>query len=213
MADNNVIFQQLVLPGIDTNCFFALKKGERDVVVIDPGDQAETIKKAAAEMGGEVKTILLTHGHFDHIGAVTELQKDCGATVYAMEAEKELLGDPMQNLSGLRGKGFSVVPDELLKDGQELSLCGLTWKVIATPGHTIGGACFYIPEMKLLFSGDTLFAGSVGRTDFPTGDMLEILRTVRSKLTELPDDTAVYPGHGPSTTMLHEKQTNPYLGD
>ena len=129
-----------------------------------------------------------------------------------MEAEKELLRDAHKNVSEQAGRPCITSADVYLKDGQELTLAGMQCKVIATPGHTVGGCCYYFEEAGFLVAGDTLFAESVGRTDFPTGSMSTLVRSIKDKLFVLPDDTKVYPGHGESTTIAHEKEYNSFLG-
>ncbi len=205
-----VMLQRLVLGPIQTNCYLLHKEGEKELIVVDPAEQADEIRQAAKEMGASVGAVLLTHGHFDHIGAVGALQKD-GAKVYAGEEERALLDRPEHNLSGMNGGAVRVQADHYLADGEVFTTCGLTIRTLATPGHTQGGVCYYLEEQHVLFSGDTLFAGSVGRTDFPTGNMMTLLRSVKEKLSTLPGETGVYPGHGPATTIAEEQMTNRYM--
>lgn len=153
---------------------------------------------------------MLTHGHFDHILAVEDIRRAFPEiTVYAAEKEAKLLGDPRLNMTGSYGTGFSLSPDRLVKDGDVLELAGFKWKVIETPGHTAGSMCLWIEEEDVLISGDTLFAESLGRTDFPTGSSADIIRSIKERLFVLPEDTMVYPGHGEPTTIRHEKAHNP----
>ena len=140
------------------------------------------------------------------------LKEKLGLPVYACEAERELLADPAQNLSpALFRKTVSLNADVWVKDGQELTVAGMTFAGCCTPGHTPGGCCYYSEEAGVLFSGDTLFAGSVGRTDFPGGSMSDLVRGIREKLTKLPDETKVYPGHMETSTIGEERRYNPYL--
>ena len=158
--------------------------------------------------------ILLTHGHFDHADGVEDLKKqfDTDIPVYACEEEKETLADPVVNLSGMMGRGAKTYhADFFVKDEETLSLAGFTVKVLFTPGHTPGGCCFYLPQQKILFSGDSLFCGSIGRTDFPRGSMAELVRSVKEKLLTLPEEVTVYAGHNESTTIGDEKRYNPFL--
>ena len=157
-----------------------------------------------------MNAILLTHGHFDHIWGANELRRLSGAKIYAYEGEKELCEDAGKNVSRDAGRPETVRADFYEKDGALLELGGFSLKLIATPGHTGGSCCYYLEEEKILFSGDTLFEGSVGRTDFPTGSMGSLVRSIKERLLVLPDDVTVYPGHGDSTTIGDEKKYNPY---
>ena len=211
---------RMVMGSVQTNCYFLYREGSSDAVVVDPGDQGQGIYNALRKNGFRVKGILLTHGHFDHIWGLDSLRDAANAAaeadglepvrVYACEGERELLRDPKLNVSAQAGRSCSTYADEYVKDGQELSLAGIALRVIATPGHTAGGCCYYAKEAGILVAGDTLFQESVGRTDFPTGDMGTLVRSIRDKLFVLPDETKVYPGHGDSTTIGHEKRYNPF---
>ena len=129
----------------------------------------------------------------------------------AMDAEREVLEDPAKNLTGMSGKSLSLKADRFFKDGEEIRMAGFSIRVIHTPGHTAGGCCYYFPDEGVLFSGDTLFAESIGRTDFPTGSMGTLVRSIQEKLFGLPDETKVYPGHGEETQIRWEKRYNPLL--
>ena len=201
---------RMVLGACQTNCYFLYREGSRECIFVDPADQGANIFKALTKNGFTVAGILLTHGHFDHIWGTKELRECSGARLYALDAEQELLTDAHKNVSSQVGRPYTVEPDVYLKDGEELTLAGMTCRVIATPGHTIGGCCYYFEEAGFLISGDTLFQESVGRTDFPTGSMSSLVRSVKERLFVLPEDTRVYPGHGESTTMGHEKKYNPF---
>lgn len=213
---------RMVLSMCQTNCYFLYRDGEKDCIVIDPADKGNQIYGTLQKNGFYVKGILLTHGHFDHIWGLDELRDAVNAAAecdglepvkaYAFEAEKELLRDAHKNVSAQTGRPCTTSADGYLKDGQEITLAGITLQVISTPGHTVGGCCYYVKEAGILISGDTLFAESVGRTDFPTGSMGTLVRSIKDKLFVLPDETRVYPGHGDSTTIGHEKEYNPFLG-
>lgn len=209
---------KMILSVCQTNCYFLYREGAQECIVVDPGDQGAGIYDALKKNGFQVAGILLTHGHFDHIWGLKGLRDAAGAdraeqvNVYAHEDERELLRDARQNVSEQAGRPCVVSADVYVKDGDEISLAGMTCRVIATPGHTAGGCCYYFEEAGFLLSGDTLFAESVGRTDFPTGSMGTLVRSIREKLFVLPDETKVYPGHGESTTIGHEKAYNPFLG-
>ncbi len=194
-----------------TNCYFAYREGEKEVMVFDPADRGADIYRAITSKGFEIGVILLTHAHFDHIWGAQELRARSGAKLYAHEAEQALCESSELNISKQAGRACTIKPNHYLKDGETVTVGGLSCKVIATPGHTAGGCCYYFEEDKKLISGDTLFLESVGRTDFPTGSMSTLVRSIREKLMVLPDDVKVYPGHGDTTTIGFEKENNPFL--
>lgn len=193
-----------------TNCYFLYRENAKEVVFVDPGDRGADIFEALKKKGLQVAAILLTHGHFDHIWGAQKLRELSGAKIYALDAERVVCQDAYVNVSAQAGRKATIDPDEWLTDGQELTLADIALKVIATPGHTIGSCCYYVPEAGFLIAGDTLFSGSVGRTDFPTGSMSKLIRSIKEKLFVLPDETKVYPGHGEETSIGEEKQFNPY---
>jgi len=206
-----------VLGMVSTNCYIVYRKeskgtgekqGLRPGVVIDPGDNAPFILNKCRELAVEPEAILLTHGHFDHILAVEDVRRTFHIPVLAGEKEIGLLEEPDRNLSAGYGESMSVEADRWLRDGEVLELIGRKWRVIHTPGHTAGCLCFYIEDEGVLFSGDTLFQGSVGRTDLPTARPEEIIASVVRKLFVLPEETKVYPGHGGSSTIGYEKKYN-----
>ena len=196
---------------VQTNCYFAINKTSNELLIVDPGASADSLEKKVKESGCKPAAILLTHGHSDHAGAAEELAELLDVKIYAHEAEKDTLEDPRYNLSGMMGRGERYHADIFVKDGQELELAGFMIRVLHTPGHTPGGCCYYIPSEAVLFSGDTLFCQSVGRTDFPGGSMGQLVKSIRSKLLDMPDHTKVYPGHNEETTIGQEKQWNPFL--
>ena len=203
---------RLTMGVCQTNCYFLYKEDSDKVIFIDPADKGELIYEKLMEAGFEVAAILLTHGHFDHIWGCNELREAAGVKVYAYEGEKELCEDPVKNVSDHARRPYTATVDQYLKDGEELTIADMTFTVIATPGHTEGSCCYYFEEGKLLVSGDTLFAESVGRTDLPTGSASQLVRSIKEKLLVLPEDVKVYPGHGVDTTIGHEARYNPFLG-
>lgn len=204
--------ESLRLGAVSTNCYFLINEDTKETILVDPADRADRIREKAKKEGLILKAVFLTHGHGDHILAVRELQDECKLTVYACEAEEPLLQDPNLNLSlMLFGKPVTVDADALVRDGQEITEAGMKFRVFHTPGHTPGGCCYYQEEAKALFSGDTLFAGSIGRTDFPGGSMSQLVRSVKEKLLTLPDEVQVYPGHESATSIEYERKYNPYF--
>ena len=199
-----------VVGPIQTNCYFLYREDTKECLIIDPGYEADKIEAYVQKKQLHVAGILLTHGHFDHITAADEVRKKFQTKIYASGTEKELMADPRMNVSVMMGDSVSLKADVWLEDGQELEMLGETMRCILTPGHTGGGMCFYCPKACMLFSGDTLFQESVGRTDFPTGSSRELIRSVREKLLVLPEAVRVYPGHGLMTTIRDEQMFNPY---
>lgn len=199
-----------VVGPIQTNCYFLYREDTKECLIIDPGYEADKIEAYVQKKQFHVAGILLTHGHFDHITAADEVRKKFQTKIYASGKEKELMADPRMNVSVMMGESVSLKADVWLEDGQELEMLGETMRCILTPGHTGGGMCFYFPKACMLFSGDTLFQESVGRTDFPTGSSRELIRSVREKLLVLPEAVRVYPGHGLMTTIRDEQMFNPY---
>ena len=194
---------------VATNCYLVWNKATREGVLIDPGDEAERICSAIAEERVNLKAILLTHGHFDHILVAEELKEKYDVPLYASEEEKEMLGSSRWNLSG-REEGIEITDYIPLEDGESIELLGKEWKVISTPGHTKGSVCYFVPgDIPYLFSGDTLFYESYGRTDLYGGSEEAIKKSIKEKLFTLPDETLVYPGHEEATTIANEKQYNP----
>ena len=201
---------RIVLSMCQTNCYFVYREGEKKVILFDPADNGAYIKQAICGKGFEISAILLTHGHFDHIWGCSELRQLTGAEVYALDMEEDVLLSSKLNSSEAAGRACTVKANHLVKDCDILSLLDFSIKVLATPGHTKGSCCYYFEKEKVLISGDTLFLESVGRTDLPTGSMGELTRSIREKLSPLPDEVVVYPGHGDSTTIGHERNYNPF---
>lgn len=193
------------------NCYLFSCSETKKAVIIDPGADGKRIYRWVLEKGLKVEYILITHGHVDHIGAVDDLRELLGDVLVGIHVDDaEMLTDARKNLSSYVGQGIALKKaDLLLQDGQELVIGQERIKVISTPGHSPGGVCFLCSEG--LFSGDTLFAGSIGRTDFPGGSMNQLLDGVKKKLLILPENTRVFPGHGEETSIGEEKRSNPFL--
>lgn len=200
-----------VLGPVTTNCYFAINEDTKETLIIDPADKADVIAQKINEEALKPVAILLTHGHFDHILAAAEIAEGFQIPIYASKEEKELLETPSLNLCAMIRKNISLSPTNLLKDNDIIKLAGMEINIIHTPGHTSGGVCYLFRESKTLFTGDTLFEGTVGRADLPTSDFNTLLDSVNRKLMNLPDNITVFPGHGESTTIGQERNTNPYI--
>ena len=212
---------------VGTNCYVVYNENTKECFVVDPAAPSAPLVEFIQTEGLQLQGILLTHGHFDHIMGIDTLRREWSVPVYASALEQKVLTDANVNLSVAYGAGYVFADAKFLEDGASLALAGYQIRMISTPGHTAGGCCYYIEEEEerkeiaeqieyieeeeVLFSGDTLFAGSVGRTDFPTGSMSTLVRSVKERLLSLPEDTQVYPGHMEATTIGFEKENNPFL--
>lgn len=203
--------EQYCVGAVQTNCYFAINDETQEMMIIDPGDSASFLADKIRQENLKPQAVLLTHGHFDHAMAAEELAGMFDIQIYAHEKEKDTLAQPRLNVSGMIRHGDVYHADVFVKDGEVLTLAGMEVKVLYTPGHTEGGCCYYIEKEKALFSGDTLFCQSVGRTDFPRGSMSELVRSIKEKLLPLPDDVKVYPGHMGTTTIGMERMGNPFI--
>ncbi len=208
---NNLELQKCILGPVYTNFYFLKNKVTGEMIIIDPADCPEKIEQKVMQMDGKPVAILLTHGHFDHIMGIDSILENWNIPVYVEEEDLPIMTDPELNLSSSYTNGYSFDGAKPLKDGQKLELAGETIEVIHTPGHTMGGCCYYLPVEHAVFSGDTLFQRSVGRTDFSNSSQDAIVRSVRERLFALPDDTIVYPGHMGETKIEYEKLHNPYV--
>lgn len=204
------VVEGIILGMVSTDTWFIKHKEIGEMLIIDPADRADVIARQVAKMEGTPKAVLLTHGHFDHMMAAQDLREQYNIPIYALEEEKELLANARTNLSGSWATACTLEADHLLKDKEEIQLAGFDIQVLHTPGHTAGSCCYYIKEENILFSGDTLFAGSVGRTDFPTSSPKQMKESLKRLLNELPGETVVCPGHGEQTSIAYEKRYNPF---
>lgn len=202
----------MVVGSVSTNCYFLINEETKEALIVDPGASAEAIRARMKEKGVCPKAILLTHGHFDHILAAEDLKEAFQIPIYASEKEKATLNDPSMNLTiGFLRKNYVMDADIYCKEGEILSQAGCEIQVLETPGHTPGGCCYYLPAEQMVFTGDTLFCESVGRTDFKGGSYAEICRSIKEKLFVLPEKTVCYCGHGEPTEIGYEKEHNPYV--
>lgn len=206
MQSQNVY--SFVVGPLETNAYVLTQNGK--AVLIDPGAEDPILFGFLQKHLFHVEWILLTHGHYDHIGGVQKLKRMTQAKVGIHSLDHEMLLDPQKNLSILLNESYTFGPaDQKLEDEMEIPLGSSIIRVLFTPGHTPGSVCFMWKDM--LFSGDTLFSGSIGRTDYPGGSLDLLLQSIQNKLLELPDHVRVYPGHGPKTTIGHERKHNPFL--
>jgi hydroxyacylglutathione hydrolase len=207
-----MIHEVLVVGPLQCNCSILGDETSREAIVVDPGDNINRIVTTLAKHQLTLKQIVVTHAHIDHIAGAQQLKRLTGAPILynqldlplvaMMEVQAGWLGIPTPNVAP---------PDADLADNLTISIDGLSAIVLHTPGHTQGSSCLYLPEQKLLIAGDTLFAGSIGRTDLPGGNTDQLIHSIQDRLLTLPDDTAVLPGHGISTTIGKERENNPFL--
>lgn len=207
-----MIFDTVVVGPLGVNCSILGCETTRQGVVVDPGDDAERILAQLQQRNLTIVAIINTHGHFDHVGANRQLTQATGAPLYIHQADAPMLERVAKTAAmyGLPGEN-SPQPDRLLEDGMLIEFGTHRLQVIHTPGHTQGGCCLYLEAENKLIAGDTLFADGVGRTDLPGGSHQQLVASIKTRLFSLPDQVQVYPGHGPTTTIGHEKRHNPYL--
>ncbi|HIX30202.1 MAG TPA: MBL fold metallo-hydrolase [Candidatus Blautia stercoravium] len=208
----NLILRGIMVGPVQTNCYFLKHKETGELVIIDPGAEAERIIYALEKLQGKPAAILLTHGHYDHICAANELREHYGIPVYAAKAEEGLLADTYSNLSAdWSGAPYTVKADVYLEDSAVFQIGGFSVKMLLTPGHTPGSCCYWIEDEGVCLSGDTVFCGSCGRTDLPGGSMNSMRQSLNRLLHLLPGSTEIYPGHGEATDAEFERKNNPYL--
>jgi hydroxyacylglutathione hydrolase len=207
-----MILETFPLGPLQCNCTILGDELAGEAIVIDPGDEVERIHRRLTELGLKLKQILITHGHIDHVGGALKLKRLTGAPILLNEADLPQL-KMMDKQAGWLGIATpeTAPPDELLTEGLIVGVDAFPATVIHTPGHTQGSVCLHFAPLKLLVAGDTLFAGSIGRTDLPGGNSAQILDSITSRLLSLPDETRVLPGHGPATTISTERRSNPFL--
>ncbi len=205
-----MIIKKLEVGPIMANCYILGCEDTKEAVVIDPGDEADRILTSLAESELKVKYIINTHGHFDHVGANKRMKEVTKATLMIHPDDEPMLSELSSSAAafGLSSEN-SPKADKYLNDGDEISFGTITLKVIHTPGHSMGGVCLYTDGA--VFVGDTLFKGSIGRTDLPGGNYNTLISSIKNKLLAFDEETIVYPGHGPETTIKSEKRTNPFL--
>lgn len=207
-----VQIRQLALGPLQTNCYIIGCEETHLAAVIDPAWEGKAIVATAEDDGWEITQILLTHSHFDHVGGLQELKDATGAPIFIHPDAVDMLRNTTMSAAffGLRVPA-PPPPDQLLNEGQIIQVGRLKLHTLLTPGHAPGHVCFHLPEYRVLFDGDVLFKGGIGRTDLPGGDHDTLMQSIVTELLPLPDETRLFSGHGPSTTIGHERQTNPFL--
>jgi len=207
-----MILKMLTVGPFQENCYIIGDEASGVGAVVDPGDEAARIAMAVEQTGLEIGSIIVTHAHIDHVGAVAALVDEYACPVL-MHAEAEPMLQQLPTQAMMMGLRFGKVPtvDRHIDDGETLEVGALRLSPLYTPGHAPGHLAFYVEEEELILSGDALFAGSVGRVDLPGGSMELLMRSIEERLLTLPDETRVYPGHGPQTTIGNERVSNPFL--
>jgi hydroxyacylglutathione hydrolase len=205
-----MILEILAVGALETNCYILGDEKTKQAVVIDPGGDFEIIEDHLRKLKLKVQYIILTHGHVDHIGALAKLKKATGAEILIHSKDSAMLYDPNQNLSFFSGdRIIATKADKTLEEGDIIQCGGIKLQVLHTPGHTPGGISLLTD--KMIFTGDTLFCGSIGRTDFPGSSYQKLIKSIKDKLLSKDDDFVIYPGHGPSSTIGEERRNNPFL--
>jgi hydroxyacylglutathione hydrolase len=209
-----MILETIPVGPLQCNCSILGDETSHEAIVVDPGDDIPRILSLLARHALTVKQIIITHAHIDHIAGAHHLKQLTGAPI--LYNKNDL---PLVKMMDVQATWLGITtptvdnPDDTLDDGKLISITGLSGNILHTPGHTEGSVCLYLPTQSLLLAGDTLFAGSVGRTDLPGGNTQKLLNSIHDRLLTLPDDVKVIPGHGPSTTIGSEREENPFLQD
>ena len=209
-----MILEILPVGPLQCNCSIVGDEASREAIVIDPGDQIEDVLAVVKRHGLSVKQIVITHAHIDHVGGAMKLKRATGAPILMNQNDTMLLNllDVQANWLGMISPGVVTI-DHGVAEGEQVRAGSIAGQVIHTPGHTEGSLCLYFAPQQTLIAGDTLFAGSIGRTDLPGGSFEQIMRSIHHKLLVLPEDTRVIPGHGPATLIGEERDSNPFLTD
>jgi len=207
-----MILETFPVGPLQCNCTILADEETREAIIVDPGDEITRIHRRLNDLSLTLKQILITHAHIDHVGGALKLKSLTGAPIYLNEADLPLLQMMSAQAAWLGIETPETAPpDEGLVDGRQVGLESYPAQVIQTPGHTQGSVCLHFAPMKMVLAGDTLFAGTIGRTDLPGGDFEQIIDSIQSRLLSLPDETRVIPGHGPATTIGAERRINPFL--
>ncbi|MBE0449644.1 MAG: MBL fold metallo-hydrolase [Clostridia bacterium] len=207
-----MLLEKIVVGSYAVNCYILGDEVSKEAIVVDPGAEADRILKKINDKSLSVKYIVLTHGHGDHIGAVEALKTMTGAQVMIHHDDAYMLEDASKNFSSsIHGNSIAFKPDRTIGDGDVIQIGKIKIRVLHTPGHTYGGICLYAPNEKIVITGDTLFYGSVGRSDLEGGDHKQMIGAIIKQLMKLGDEVSVYPGHGASTSIGFERRKNPFI--